>query len=85
MSFLFDTNAISETLRRRPNLGFVDWLDSLPPEYQFTSIVVVGELFAGAYHFDASAMNMISTSASGDMRAVPMVVRDGRGLGMSSR
>ena len=53
MSFLFDTNAISETLRRRPNQGFVDWLYSLPPEYQFTSIVVVGELFAGAYNSSA--------------------------------
>ena len=54
MSFLFDTNAISETFRRRPNEEFVSWLDSLPPEHQFTSIVVVGELFAGAYHSSAT-------------------------------
>ena len=54
MSFLFDTNAISETFRRRPNKEFVSWLDSLPPEHQFTSIVVVGELFAGAYQSSAT-------------------------------
>ena len=32
----------------------MSWLDSLPPEHQFTSIVVVGELFAGAYHSSAT-------------------------------
>ena len=54
MSYLFDTNAISEPLRRRPNPGFVDWLSSLLPEQQFTSIIVVGELFAGAFHSTAT-------------------------------
>jgi predicted nucleic acid-binding protein len=48
--YLFDTNAISEVLRPRPNPEFVRWLDSLPTEHQFTSIVVVAELYAGAYH-----------------------------------
>lgn len=54
MPYLFDTNAISEPLRRRPNKGFVDWLSSVPPEQQFTSIIVVGELFAGAFHSTAT-------------------------------
>jgi predicted nucleic acid-binding protein len=54
LTYLFDTNAISETFRRRPNKGFVHWLRSLPPEHQFTSIVVVGELFAGAFHSTAT-------------------------------
>ncbi len=55
MAYLFDTNAISETMRRRPNNRFVSWLGSLAPEHQFTSIVVAGELFAGAFHSPATS------------------------------
>jgi tRNA(fMet)-specific endonuclease VapC len=50
VSYLFDTNAISEALRRKPNPDYLRWLRSLSPEHQFTSIVVVAELYAGAYH-----------------------------------
>jgi predicted nucleic acid-binding protein len=53
LSYLFDTNAVSESLRRKPNLIYVEWLRSLEPEHQFTSIVVVAELFAGAFHSPA--------------------------------
>ena len=49
MAFLFDTDAISEVLRRRPLLGYVRWLSDVPRAEQFTSAVVVGELFKGAY------------------------------------
>ncbi len=53
LSYLFDTNAVSESLRRKPNPSYVEWLRSLAPEHQFTSIVVVAELYAGAYHSPA--------------------------------
>ena len=49
MAFLFDTDAISEVLRRRPLPGYVRWLSGVPRAEQFTSAVVVGELFKGAY------------------------------------
>lgn len=49
MSFLFDTNALSEAFRRRPNPGFVRWLGELGAERQFTSTVVMAELYAAAY------------------------------------
>jgi predicted nucleic acid-binding protein len=48
-AYLFDTTAISETLRARPNTRFVDWLGRLDRDRQFTSAVVVGELYAGAF------------------------------------
>jgi predicted nucleic acid-binding protein len=53
LSYLFDTNAISEPLRKKPNPTYVEWLLTLAPEHQFTSIVVVAELFAGAFHSPA--------------------------------
>jgi predicted nucleic acid-binding protein len=49
LAFLFDTDAISELLRRRPAKAFVNWLSSIPREDQYTSAIVVGELFKGAF------------------------------------
>jgi predicted nucleic acid-binding protein len=47
--YLFDTDAISEPLRRRPAPAYVDWLDTIARPEQFTSAVVVGELYKGAF------------------------------------
>jgi len=52
-SYLFDTDAISELLRRRPLPAYVEWLRYVPREDQFTSAVVVGELFEGAFRSGA--------------------------------
>lgn len=54
MKYLLDTNAISETLKSRPNEGFLDWLDtvvSLPEELDDTlyiSVLSLGEMRRGA-------------------------------------
>jgi predicted nucleic acid-binding protein len=49
VAFLFDTDAISEVLKRRPMSAYMAWLHTVPRGEQFTSAVVVGELFKGAY------------------------------------
>lgn len=49
MPFLFDTDAISELLRSQPLPEYVAWLETIPREEQFTSAVVIGELFEGAF------------------------------------
>ncbi|WP_288758522.1 type II toxin-antitoxin system VapC family toxin [uncultured Brevundimonas sp.] len=54
MRFLLDTNAISETLRSRPNAGFMEWFASVgSPEDDFddrlnVSVLTVGEMRRGA-------------------------------------
>jgi len=53
MAFLFDTDAISELLRQRPALAYIKWLMKVPREDQFTSAVVIGELYNGAYRSQA--------------------------------
>ena len=53
MAFLFDTDAISELLRPRPLPAYVEWLQRVPREEQFTSAVVIGELYKGAYRSPA--------------------------------
>jgi len=49
MAFLFDTDAISELLRPHPAVKYIRWLLSVPREDQFTSAVVIGELYKDAY------------------------------------
>lgn len=49
MAFLFDTDAISELLRKRPAPEYVRWLEGIPREDQFTSAVTLGELYRGAF------------------------------------
>ncbi len=49
MAYLFDTDAISELLKPRPAHGYVRWLETVPREDQYTSAVVVGELYQGAF------------------------------------
>jgi predicted nucleic acid-binding protein len=53
MAFLFDTDAISEILRPRPLPTYVEWLSTVSREEQFTSAVVIGELYKGAYRSQA--------------------------------
>jgi predicted nucleic acid-binding protein len=53
MAYLFDTDAISELLRPRPLTAYVEWLSSVPRQEQFTSAVVIGELYRGAYRSQA--------------------------------
>lgn len=49
MAYLFDTDAVSEVLRSQPSPHYVEWLRTIPRDEQFTSAVVVGELYQGAF------------------------------------
>lgn len=58
MAYLFDTDAISELLRPRPLQPYVDWLNTIPRDEQFTSAVTVGELFKGAFRSTAKERHL---------------------------
>lgn len=48
MSYLFDTDILSATLRKTPDLGLIRRLASVPDHEQFTSAITLGELTFGA-------------------------------------
>jgi len=48
VAYLFDTDALSETLRPRPLPAYAAWLAGVAVRDLATSAVVVGELLAGA-------------------------------------
>lgn len=47
MSYLLDTNVVSETVRRRPHLSVIAWLEELPSEAVFISVLTLGEIRKG--------------------------------------
>lgn len=47
MSYLFDTNTISEFSRARPSLLVERWMRTIPEEEIFTSVLVLAELRKG--------------------------------------
>lgn len=49
MSYLFDTDAISEVWRPRPLQAYLRWLEGIPLESQYASAVSIGELYKGAF------------------------------------
>ena len=53
MAYLFDTDAISELLRPHPLASYAAWLKTVSRQDQFTSAVVIGELYKGAYRSNA--------------------------------
>jgi hypothetical protein len=47
MNFLLDTNAVSEWVKPRPNLGLIEWLESVDEDRVFISVISLAELRYG--------------------------------------
>lgn len=47
MSWLLDTCALSEKLQKRPDPGFVDWLEAREVDDLYISVISVGEIRKG--------------------------------------
>ena len=47
MSYLLDTNVVSETVRRRQNKLVIGWLEQVPAEALFVSVLTLGEIRKG--------------------------------------
>lgn len=55
MSFLLDTNVVSEWTKPRPNCGVIEWLDQVNEDDVFLSVVTFAELRHGIERLPASA------------------------------
>lgn len=47
MSYLLDTNVVSETIRRQQNKLVIGWLEQIPAEALFISVLTLGEIRKG--------------------------------------
>ena len=55
MSFLLDTNAVSEWVKGRPNPGLIRWMESADEDRIFISVVSLAELRYGVERMTAGA------------------------------
>jgi predicted nucleic acid-binding protein len=47
MSYLLDTNVISELVRSKPNARVVQWIEDIPDEMLYLSVLSLGEIRKG--------------------------------------
>lgn len=47
MSYLLDTNVISETIRNQPDKSVIKWFEQIPSEALFVSVLTLGEIRKG--------------------------------------
>lgn len=55
MSFLIDTNIISESWKKSPNTKVIEWLRGISPEKLYVSVLTIGEIRRGVQLLKASA------------------------------
>jgi predicted nucleic acid-binding protein len=55
MSFLLDTNAVSEWVKPRPNPGLIGWMESTDEDRVFISVITLAELRYGVERLAAGA------------------------------
>jgi toxin FitB len=53
VSFLLDTNAVSEWVKPRPNPGLMDWMESADEDRVFMSVISLAELHYGVERMPA--------------------------------
>ncbi|MEY2396046.1 MAG: toxin FitB [Acidobacteriaceae bacterium] len=55
MTFLLDTNAVSEWVKPRPNPGLVNWMESADEDRVFVSVISLAELRYGVERMPAGS------------------------------
>jgi len=55
MSYLIDTNVISETIKVKPNQKVLKWLDQIEPEHLYLSVLSLGEIRKGIELLDSKS------------------------------
>jgi hypothetical protein len=60
VSYLLDTNVVSETRRRQPDPKVMRWLEASGPDAHFVSVLTLGEITKGIVHA-ASAIRRAPT------------------------
>jgi len=55
MSFLLDTNAVSEWVKPRPNGGLIGWMESTDEDRVFISVITLAELRYGVERMAAGS------------------------------
>lgn len=55
MSYLLDTNVLSETIKFTPNQSVLNWFQSVPSESLYISVITIGEIRKGIEKLEAGS------------------------------
>lgn len=84
MTYLLDTNVISETRKRQPAPGVAEWIAATPPDRLYVSVLTLGEIDQGIVrirsrgdHQQASALErwLQEVEAGFAERIIPVTLR----------
>lgn len=53
MSYLLDTNVISETTKQKPNRNLMQWLEKIPNDELYISVLTISEIKQGIERLEA--------------------------------
>lgn len=84
MSYLLDTDILSNLVRRTPSTTLVRWLASVEPDEQFTTSITMGELAYGAHRVPDRTellLERIDQVLGSDLPVLPFDDRAGRCYG----
>lgn len=56
--YLFDTNILSETIKKKPDQSVVDWLDNISVFHSYISVLSIGEIRKGIEKIQDSRRKM---------------------------
>jgi hypothetical protein len=83
MTYLLDTNVLSETRKRQPAAGLTDWIAATPPDRMHVSVLTLGEIEQGIAkvrgrgdHFQAAALErwLRDVQAGFEKRILPVTI-----------
>ena len=55
MNYILDTNVVSELIAAQPNPQVIQWIDSIPAEHFYLSVITIGEIVKGIEKLPKSA------------------------------
>jgi predicted nucleic acid-binding protein len=70
VTYLLDTNVISETRKRHPSTGLTDWIAATPPDQLHVSVLTLGEIEQGISRIRGRGDHDQATGLEGWLREV---------------
>jgi predicted nucleic acid-binding protein len=76
VSYLLDTNVLSEWRRPTPDQGVMEWLDIVEPDELFLSVITVGELRRGVVMLQRRSAHRTATALERWLKATLQLFAD---------
>ena len=76
MTYLLDTNVLSETRKRQPAEGVIEWIAATPPERLHVSVLTLGEIEQGIARIRGRGDRQQAAALEGWLREIELGFAD---------